>query len=106
MRTLLLLILLTGMPLITWAEDDLSLSPGPKPTFLADHSYDNDDVDGTRLKGAQEGDIGAPVESAKDAAALKVLDQSQMEESKSPPTPTPEIRPTPVDTPSSIPAGL
>lgn len=114
MRTRCLPILLVcsvlAVPLFAWAGDDLSLSPGPKPTFFTDHTYDNDDVDGTSLKGAGESDIDTPAKTAKDAAALSALDQAQMGSGENPgsptPTPIPDTDPTPVDTPSALPSGL
>ncbi len=71
---------LWAYPLWLWADDDLSRDPGPTPTFFTDHSYDNDDVDGTTLKDRKpnEVDLDAPKKTAKDEQALSVLDQNQL----------------------------
>ena len=113
MKTTSWLILLGALvlaPSFVWAEDDLTAKPVPKSTFFSDHSYDNDDVDGTSLKRVPPGsdDLDAPRKTAKETEALEFLDQSQLGSGgvKSPPAKDTEIKPTPAETPSDIPMGF
>jgi hypothetical protein len=67
------------------ADEDLFAQPSPTSTFFSDHSHDNEDVDGTRLKkkggsSLDDDDITAPRKSDKDNAALSVLDEHQVAE--------------------------
>ena len=72
-------------PVGVHADEDLFVQPSPTSTFFSDHSHDNEDVDGTRLKkkdgsSLDDDDITAPRKSAKDNEALSVLDEHQVAE--------------------------
>ncbi len=76
---------LCSAPIGVQADEDLFALPSPTPVFLSDHFHDNEDVDGTRLKkkdgsSSKEEDIDFPHRSAKDDAAISVLNEHQMPE--------------------------